>query len=270
MKLSKATRQAEQSPTYVSSLGLMLVLLVLCLNPTLASALSIELTRFGTCLTPPGGCSITINDNLAGDLNPTPGVIDFAAVVGQLPDGVFIGTGRAIETITHDAAGRVTSILLNLTNTTVQGVAGGIGTPSVIAGEIGLISGEPLASLNGVAGFAGLNGQYQNPTGTIGFANISLAARVDGCLVGQVVPPGAVNVPSPVPFAGFNARNCIFPVNNLLIGTLDFSVAPGDGFFLPTSADSFATPIPEPTTLLLLGTAMTGLGLAARWRRRQN
>jgi|SRR5690242_102113 PEP-CTERM motif len=245
-----------------------LVLIISFLNPTLASALSMELTRFGTCLTPPGGCAITINDNLAGDLNPAAGVIDFAAVVGQIPDGVFIATGRVIETITQDAAGRVTGILLNLTNTTVQGVAGGVGAPPAIAGEIGVLSTLPLVSLNGVTGFAGLNGQYQNPTGTIGFASLSLAARVDGCLVGQVVPPAAVNASSPVPFAGLNSRTCPFPVDNLLIGTLDFSVAPGDGFFLPTSAESFAAPVPEPTTLLLFGTVMTGLGLVARHRER--
>lgn len=244
------------------------VLVVLCLTPALASALSMELTRFGTCLTPPGGCATTINDNLAGDLNPTAGVIDFASVVGQIPDGVFIATGRVIETITQDATGRVTGILLNLTNTTVQGVAGGIGAPPAIAGEIGVISTLPLASLDGVTGFAGLNGQYQNPTGTIGFASLSLAARVDGCLVGQVVPPAAVNAASPVPFAGVNSRTCPFPVDNLLIGTLDFSVAPGDGFFLPTSAESFAAPIPEPTTLLLWGTTMAALRVAARRNRR--
>ena len=245
-----------------------LVLLVLCLNPALASALSIELTRIGTCLTPPGGCAITISDNGPGDLNPAPGVVEFAAVVGQIPDGVFVATGRVNETITQDAAGRVTGILLNLTNAAVQGVTGGIGAPPTIAGEIGVISTLPLVSLDGVTGFAALNGQYQNPTGTIGFASLSLAARVDGCLVGQVVPPAAANAASPVPFAGFNARTCPFPVDNLLIGTLDFSIAPGDGFFLPASADSFAAPVPEPATLLLWGTTVAGLGLAARRRRR--
>ena len=29
------------------------------------------------------------------------------------------------------------------------------------------------------------------------------------------------------------------------------------------------SPVPEPTTLLLWGTTMAGLGLAARWRRRR-
>jgi len=30
------------------------------------------------------------------------------------------------------------------------------------------------------------------------------------------------------------------------------------------------SPVPEPTTLLLLGTTMTGVGLVARWRRGRN
>ncbi len=238
------------------------LLLLLCLNSTLASALTMEITRFGTCITPPG-CVAEFNDNL------TPGVINFSTSVGVLPDGIFTASGQAIEMITRDAAGRVTGILLTLTNTTVQGVAGGIGSPPVIAGEIGLISSQPIVSPPGVQGFASLNGQYQNPAGTIGFASISAQARVDGGLLGLVVPPAAIAVASPAPFAGFNTNVFPFFVDNFLIGTLDFSVGPGDGFFLPTSADSFAAPVPEPTTLLLWGATMAGLGLAARRRQRR-
>lgn len=263
MKLLKLTRKVVTSLTHISPLGLVVAALPLIWNPTPVSALSIEITRFGTCITPPG-CVAEFNDSL------TPGVINFSTSVGVLPDGIFTASGQAIETITRDAAGRVTGILLTLTNATVQGIAGGIGSPSVIAGEIGVISSQPLVSPVGVTGFANLNGLYKNPTGTIGFANISAQARVDGGLLGLVVPPAAINVASPVPFAGFNANVFPFPVDNLLIGTLDFSLAPGDGFFLPTSADSFAAPVPEPTTLFLWGTTMAGLGLAARWRRRQD
>jgi hypothetical protein len=42
---------------------------------------------------------------------------------------------------------------MNLTNSTVQGLSGGIGNPAVIPGAIGMISSVPLVTLDGVAGF---------------------------------------------------------------------------------------------------------------------
>ncbi len=39
--------------------------------------------------------------------------------------------------------------------------------------------------------------------------------------------------------------------------------------FLTVSVQSDLEPVPEPTTILLFGTAVAGLGLAARWRRRK-
>jgi len=219
------------------------------LMPAPAAALTIEVTRFGTCITPPG-CSVTITDNGPGDLNPAPGVIDFSQTVGILPDGVFMAAGRAIETVTRDTAGRVSSILLTLTNAAVQGLAGGVGTPALIAGEIGVLSNVPIVSLDGVSGFASLVGQYQG----VGFASVTLEARVDGGLLGRVVPPSSLSVTS---FAGMDARTFPFPVDNLLIGTLDFDVAPGAGFLLPTSGDAFAA-VPETGTLLLVVSGALG------------
>src|SRR6266487_6461052 len=99
---------------HASSLGLATVTLLVCLNSTPASAeFMVEITRFGTCPVL-ATCVATFNDIL------TPGVINFSVTVGALPDGIFTATGTALETITRNAAGVVTGILLTLTNTTVQ------------------------------------------------------------------------------------------------------------------------------------------------------
>lgn len=55
-----------------------------------------------------------------------------------------------------------------------------------------------------------------------------------------------------------------FLLTDLSGNPVDFSVDP---FFFTTAEPE--TVVPEPTTLLLWGTTMVGLGLAAPWRRRR-
>jgi hypothetical protein len=55
------------------------------------------------------------------------------------------------------------------------------------------------------------------------------------------------------------------PVSNLLFGDFRFGVAAGAGFTLPASGEVFAEAIPEPASLVLLGSGL--LLLAARRRR---
>lgn len=227
--------------------------------PLSRAVFTVEVTRFGGCVGPtPAGCVFEIPDNSALDNNPALEVIDFALpIVGQAPT-VFSASGRATETVTRDASGRVTSILLQLTDATVQGQSG-----ANIPGQIGLISGVPLASLGGVSGFASLDGEYRSfSSGVIGQANLLLQARLGGVLLGLVDPPAVNGLPSPVPFSGFDARSFPFPVNNLLFGIFDFQASAGSGFFLPGSGEAFAQAIPEPSTVWLIP-----LGLAAVWLR---
>lgn len=233
-----------------------------------ADSFTVTLTRFGTCL---GSCEVVITDNGPLDLNPAPEIIEFSIpLVGEPPGGVFAANGRATETLTHDATGKLTGILMNLTNSTVQGLNGGIGSPAVIPGEIGMISSVPLVTPDGVAGFASLNGQYQNFSGGgITFADLTVQALLDGCTVGLAQGGIVSNVASPVPFANFNARTCPVPgpFDNLFFVNANFEVAAGDGFSLPMSAEGFVKPAPEPSILLLLSLGLMAVG-AFSWKLR--
>ena len=83
-----------------------------------------------------------------------------------------------------------------------------------------------------------------------GIASAELLARIESSS-SLPITTGLVNASSDIPDP---AQNVAFDIE--LVG---WGEVTGDGFISET---------PEPVTLLLLGTTMAGLGLAARWRRR--
>ena len=221
--------------------------LALTSTPTLADPFTVTVTRFGSC---------AVLSDCQQTFTGTSSLTFSAPFVGEVGGGIFSVTGTVSE---FDVAN---SVFLSLTNVTVQGLLGGLPAPTAIAGGIEIVSGGRVVSLNGVSGYASLNGQYQtnSGTGTIDYDHLTLQANVGGITVGFVDAGAVTGVASPDPFSGFNGRD--FPIlvaDNKLIGTLNFNIAPGDGFFLPGSADTFAAPVPEPSTLLLLSSAMLGI-----------
>jgi hypothetical protein len=221
--------------------------LALTSTPTLADPFTVTVTRFGSC---------AVLSDCQQTFTGTNSLTFTAPFVGEAGGGIFSVTGTVSEV---DVA---SSVFLSLTNLTVQGLIGGLPIPTGIAGGIEIVSGGRVISLDGVSGYASLNGQYQTNTGagTIDFADLTLQANVGGITVGFVDAGTVTGVASPAPFSGFNGRD--FPIlvaDNKLIGTLNFNIAPGDGFFLPGSADTFAAPIPEPSTLLLRASTMLGV-----------
>ncbi len=224
-----------------------LCVLALTSIPTWADPFTVTVTRFGSC---------AVLTDCQQTFTGTNSLTFTAPFVGEVGGGIFSVTGTVSEV---DVA---SSVFLSLTDVTVQGLIGGLPAPTEIAGGIEIVSGGRVVALNGVSGYASLNGQYQTNSGvgTIDFDDLTLQANVGGITVGFVDAGTVTGVASPVPFSGFNGRDFPFLIaDNKLIGTLNFNIAPGNGFFLPGSADTFAAPIPEPSTLLLLGSAMLGV-----------
>ena len=218
----------------------LICVLAITTAPLLADPFTVTVTRFGTCLVL-SNCQQTYTGTNS---------LTFSTVVGELPTGLFSASGTVTET---DNGG---AVFLSLTDLTVQGISGGLTSPPAIPGGIEIVSGGRVVSLGGVSGFASLNGQYQ---GGISYDELNLRAQIGGLTVGFVDAGVVTNQPSPVPFSLFDARSYPdIPVANKLIGTLNFDVAPGDGFYLPGSAEAFAEPIPEPSTLSMLGSAIIG------------
>jgi hypothetical protein len=232
---------------------------------TPADALFIQLTRFGPCPPIPSPCVVVIDDGDPEDLNPAPGIIDFVTSVGALPDGVFEASGTLIETITGDPA-NPTSILLTLTNASVQGTAGGFPPLFTIPGQINVFS---TAAIKGGTGFVSAQGQYQHFNGDqIGFADITFAAAsIGGCVLGTVDPQAAAGVAGLVPFNASAGGGCGFPSNNLLIGTLTFAMMVNDGFVLPASAEFYAA-VPEPASWLMFLSSAGAVVIRRRAARR--
>lgn len=115
-----------------------------------------------------------------------------------------------------------------------------------------------------------LDGLYRNRAQIVrdahavltGFANATEIGLVDGSHIQN--SPEVVSIP----FAPPDVSKDLDIAITFLVGDLSLHLAPSDAVRLPNSATVSAV-VPEPTTLLLWGSTMAGLGLAARWRRRR-
>ena len=125
-----------------------------------------------------------------------------------------------------------------------------------------------------------LDGNYSNRSsgqvmdahaGLTGFANTTEIGFVDASHI--LNSPVVVSIPFKDPATGNSPPPDVSKDLNLavtfLVGDLSLHLAPSDRVRLPDSATVEVSAVPEPATLILWGTTMAGLGLAARWRRRR-
>jgi len=163
-------------------------------------------------------------------------------------------SGTLLEVIDAHVAG------LLFTNLTITDTGSGP------VGDIIYFASDPFAPAPpGNAGGAGIEGEYANSSGTIGFAQVQIMASFDAGLTPNpfflITAPAAANTASPVPF---------FPVPMFgplpagvfeISGGIEFGLGgPGDSI-QDTGAlaiDVFTTP--EPSGALLLGSGLLLLG----------
>jgi PEP-CTERM motif-containing protein len=188
------------------------------------------------------------------------------ALVGVLTLGH--GEARADEvTISGSTTGVVTGVPQLtfagnpfFTNTTALGIGALSG-----ANNLGTFS-LSTAPLQSVAGTFTLNVTFTSPTGIAGGQGTTYTAVITGS-VSPNVNQGGVNI-------NFNNTPVVFTFNDgtntgsFSLAVADLFVESGNQANVTAGTTGQQAPIPEPATLLLLGTGLTGIAAKLRKRRK--
>lgn len=261
---SSAPQRARSSPPFCLLLGRasgMLVAVGLLLAASPAGAVSIDFNAG----------ALVIDDNLAGDLNPFGGIIDF---------NVTVGGYKMVGTVDQKAGPSVVSLLgapsaaLRLTNFTAEAV----GSPPQMAIQFYDTVGGLFPA---VTGADSLNAFVGHATGApVGPGNdqiLDWQGFVSGLIITNLnpgpppylnpfLPPASAPLPYPVVTHGPSFLGAF--TNPVFGAYLTFQLGSnGDQLILPSSAEVGVHLVPEPGTVALLSTGVAALLLTARRRR---
>jgi hypothetical protein len=178
------------------------------------------------------------------------------------------GQARADEvTISGFTTGTITGVPAlsftgnpSFTNTTFLGVGALSG-----ANNLGTFSLNPAPGTL-VAGSFTLNVTFTSPTGINGGQGVTYTATITGS-VSPVANNGGVNIDfdnTPVVFTFSNANG----VGSFSVRVADLFVETGQSANVTAGTTGQQAPIPEPATLLLLGSGLTGIAAKLRKRRK--